>query len=622
MAKHANNRSFPTAVALFTWRLLTGIRIAVFNIIFFLLLIVFLIAIFTPDQEPIPQKAPLLITLNGNLVDQYSYLSPTDKLLNPNSDGQREIQVRELIHAIDYAASDSRITGLLLELDQYQDSGLSKMLEVGAAIDRFKNSGKPVLAMADNFDQQQYFLASFADEIYLHTMGNVVITGFGMYRNYYKSALDKLAIEFHIFKVGQFKDFVEPFIRNSMSENSRKHNGQWLNELWQVYTQHVEERRDLSSGALTQWVNHMADQLAQHQGNIAVMAQEMHLVDHVMSRVERRQDLIKRFGHKPKQDGELEYVSYQRYNKDVTQHERVAQNANIALVVAKGTILDGAQPEGAIGGDSLSQVLRNVGKDENIKALVLRIDSGGGSAFASEVIRQELQALHDQGMTIVVSMGSVAASGGYWIAMAADEIWATPTTITGSIGVFGLFPTIDKSLSKLGISTDGVGTTDLAGALRIDRPLSSDAANVLQQGVEHIYDEFIRLVAENRRSTPQKIDEIAQGRVWSGIRAKELGLVDQLGYLEDAITSAATRVGIENYKVKLFERELSPQEIIIKELMQEAALPTTLSSILKDWSGMDLTSLNIFLDAAKQAQKGDFNAPRSTYAVCLGCFVP
>lgn len=620
MTSSASSRSFPVRFFLFFWRGLTTLRNIFFNLLFLLILVVILLAIFAPDAPTLPERAPLLLPLSGSLVEQRSFLSPRDQLLGGGNESS-ELVLRELIQIVDAARDDKRVTGLLLGLDHFEGGGISKMLELGTALDRFKESGKPVFALADDYSQHQYFLASYADEIYMHEMGNVAVTGYGLYRNYYKEALDKLQINFHVFKVGQYKDFVEPYTRDSMSAASRQHNSQWLNELWSAYSGHVEKRRGFADGTLTEWINNMADHLAEHEGNAAAMAKDFGLVDHVVSRIDRRQQLIERFGHKPNNKEELQYIDYRQYQKQLPA-KNPGQPSQVALVVARGTILDGEQPEGTIGGDSLSKIIRRVGQDKHVKAMVLRIDSGGGSAFASELIRREIQALRDKGITVVVSMGSVAASGGYWIALSSDEIWATPTTITGSIGVFGLFPTVEKSLANLGIHNDGLGTTDLAGQGRIDRSLGHEAANILQQNVENIYAKFIELVAQNRQSTPEDIHEVAQGRVWSGVQAKELGLVDSLGYLDDAVASAAQLAGLDDYRVKLFERELSPKELLMKQLMTEAKVATSLDSIFAGWNAVDLTSLQVLLHAAERSGRGEFNAPRSTYAVCLACFVP
>lgn len=619
MNNSQSSSSLPVRIFKFIGRSITVLRNLVLNLIFLFFVAVILVAIFSQDHEPIPERAPLYISVSGLLVDQYTYLAPQDRLLGSE---EAEMRVRDLTEVIRFAGNDNRISGLILDLDDFRGGGMSKVLELGLAIDRFKDSGKPVIALSDNYDQQQYLLATYADEIYMHSLGRVAITGFSLYRNYYKDALDKLAVDFHVFKVGKFKDFVEPYIRNGMSEESRTHNFLWINTLWTLYTEQVETRRELAEGTLDQWINHMDDRLAEAGGNIAAMAKELHLVDHAISRVARKQRLIEQFGHIQKQPDRLNAVSYGRYQHEVFGRGRSNSDAQIALVVARGNILDGDQPEGTIGGDTLANTLREVYQDDDIQALVFRIDSGGGSAFASEIIREQLQALRDKGVKIVVSMGSVAASGGYWIASSSDQIWATPATITGSIGVFGLFPTLDKSLDKIGVHTDGFGTTKLAGSLRLDRPLNEQTANILQQGVENIYEQFLTLVAANRNSTPEAIHEVAQGRVWAAPQAHELGLVDQLGYLDDAIAAAAELAGISNREVKLFERELSPQEQLIQQIMEEASIALPAQSWLSQISGIDLSTLEIFFDAAQRGREEPLKAVNHVYASCLSCIAP
>lgn len=603
----------------FFWRGLSWLRTALLNIITLVILIAVITAIFAPRGTPLPDKAPLLLSPSGILVDQYSYTSPTARLMNVGNEGPMETLVREVVDTIDYAAHDDRITGLLLHLDNLEGGGLSKLQEIGEAIERFRAEGKPVIALADSYTQQQYFLASYADEIYLNEMGSLALTGFGLYRNYFKDAVDKLAVNFHVFKVGQFKDFVEPYIRNDMSDASKEHNRQWLEALWQVYTDQVEQRRQLEPGTLTQFINEMAELLQATQGDTAQLALQHRLVDHVGPRQARTSALIERFGAAGDDPEKVQYIEANVYDRHRLGPEPL-QQGNIGLIVASGTILDGHHPEGTIGGDSLSELIRKARQDDDVKAVVLRVDSGGGSAFASEIIRQELLRLRDAGKPIIVSMGSVAASGGYWIAMAADEIWATPTTITGSIGVFGLFPTLEKSLDKLGIHTDGVGTTELAGAMRLDTALPEQAARVLQLGVEHIYHRFLHIVAENRESDPAAIHEVAQGRVWTGIKAQDLGLVDEIGYLNDALAAAAQHAGLDEYQVKLIERDLSPQEQLIRELLGSESAQSASQAMSASGLGADIAWLQKL--RAKLPEEVDLllkNKQQAVYALCLEC---
>ncbi len=601
------------------WTLISWIRIILVNLVFLVILLIVVGAILSGAQRPLPDSFALRLAPTGLLVDQRSYVDPASLLLGGQNPEDNETVVRDLVLALDEAARDPRVTGLVLELDGLLGGGLSKMQEVGTALERFRGSGKPVIAVGENYTQDQYFLASYADDIYLHDMGSVLLTGYGRYGTYFKSALDKLAINFHVFRTGEYKDAVEPLLRDDMSEESREHNLRLITELWQTYTQAVEARRELPSGSIDGYIANLETTLARARGDAAWLAAELGLVDQVTSRQLMDQGLIDRFGQS---DEENHYrgVGIRSYLADIRQRQK-ASDARIGLLVASGTILDGPQPDGSIGSDTFVDMLRQARDNDNIKALVLRIDSGGGSAFASEVIRAEIQALRNSGKPVLVSMGSVAASGGYWMAAGADKIWATPATITGSIGVFGAFPTLEDTLGKLGIHTDGVGTTDLAGALRSDRPLSPKAQALIQLSVDHIYERFLRLVAEARNSHPEDIDRVAQGRIWTGQTAKELGLVDELGYLNDVIAAAAEQVGLTDYSVELVQQPLSPQEVLFRKLLGEQASALT----PRQW-------LNTLVPASVIQEVGplikplrdlqQMSDPRAVYALCLVCLAP
>lgn len=602
------------------WGAVTWLRTFIFNVLFLILFLVIIAAVMSPKDKPLPGSAPLLVSPEGLLVDQYTYIAPADLLLNPQSGVRQETLVMELIETIHTAANDPRISGLLLHLDRLGGGGISKMQEVGNAINRFKKSGKPVIAFADSYTQQQYFLASYADQIYLHEMGNIQLTGFGVYQNYLKEAMDKIAIDFHVFRVGTYKDFVEPFTQTGMSDASREHHIRWLEELWQSYTLQIERQRGMEPDTLNEFINDMPARLAAVDGNFAEYAVENQLVDAAMSRTARNATFIEQFGEAEfNRDTVFNYIDAPEYYRRVVQKQPPARG-NVGVIVAAGTILDGSQPEGNIGGDSMAQLIRKARKDKDIKALVVRVDSGGGSAFASEVIRNELQATRATGMPVVISMGSVAASGGYWLAMAADEVWATPTTITGSIGVFGILPTFDKALAKLGIHSDGVGTTEFADAMRLDRPLSPKMAEVIQQSVEMIYQRFLTIVAESRDATTDEINKVAEGRVWTGARAKELGLVDHLGYLEDAVQAAAEKAGLAQAEIKMIERDLTPHEMLMRELMNN----TTVAKLLEPGANHLRPELFTLIKGIWQTQEPLFSgdARNDVFAICLYCTAP
>lgn len=598
---------------------ITWLRNTLLNLIFFIVVILIFslfAAVGQQETKPLPEQAPLVLAPSGFLVDQLEYIDPVSKLIEPEDSRPMETLVREQIEMIDHAASDARITALVLNLDYLVGGGLSKLEELGLAIERFKASGKPVIAIGDHYSQEQYYLASFADEIYLHPMGAVFLTGYSSYRNYLKDALDKLNINYHIFKVGTFKDAVEPFMRNDMSEASKEHNSLWLSDLWSQYKARVANLRGITPEDIDIYINRVDVALDMYKGDSALLAKERGLVDDILPRVKVRALLEERFG-RDEDINSFVRISANQYRKHIYQTPKAQQ---VGLIVASGTILDGAQPAGSIGGDSLAALIRQARNNDSIKALVLRVDSGGGSAFASEIIREELAQTREAGIPVVVSMGSVAASGGYWIATASDEIWATPATITGSIGVFGAFPTLENAFTHLGIHTDGVGTTALAGSMRLDRALSPIAKNAIQRGVEHTYDEFLKRVAEARESTPQAVDKIAQGRVWSGSKALELGLIDQLGYLNDALASAAQLAELDDYSVELIRPELSPFEQFMEQIAAEQASVLAPTSLVGQW--LPTTMVEAYrpvLDSVHALNA--MNDPRAIYAQCLDCTV-
>lgn len=556
----------------FFWSLITWTRVMLANVLFLLVLLLIVVLIFgTAGQglQPLPSKTGLRIAINGYLVDQRNYIDPLTQIVTSGQTETNDAVVRDVVDAVTAAADDERITKLLLDLNKFLGGGISKLDEVGQALLKFKASGKEIIAVSDNYSQAQYFLASFADRIYMHPMGSISLTGLGAYPNYYKDGLDKLAVNVHVFRVGDYKDAVEPYIRNDMSDPSREHNSRWINEMWDFYTTTVENQRQLPKGSLNDLINNFDQYLEGVNGDVAQLALNQRLVDQLTTRDEIRNKLLQEFGKDLLKDG-YQVVDYNNYLAHVRRAKQEVPD-KVGLIVASGTIYDGQQPPGNIGGDTLAGLFRQAREDNSIKAIVLRIDSGGGSAFASEIIRNEILATKAKGKPIIVSMGSVSASGGYWIAANADEIWATPTTITGSIGVFGILPTFEQSLAKIGIHSDGIGTTELSDFMHIDRPLSPLAANVIQQNVEHIYRKFINLVAEGRNTMPELIQPVAQGRVWSATDALEYGLVDQLGYLNDAIAAAAKRANLTEYNIKPIEKKLSPFEQLMFELTSNIA---------------------------------------------------
>ena len=601
------------------WSLLTWIRIAVFNLIFLFIVLVIVIALGTQKTPVLPAEFALRVAPSGMLVDQRSYVDPVSLLLSDVSPEESETVVRELVEAINFAAEDERITTLVLELDYLLVGGISKLQEIGQALENFKASGKKIIAYGDNFTQDQYYLASYADTIYLNDMGAVLLTGYGTYRNYIKGTLDKLDIHFHVFRSGKFKDAVEPLLREDMSAESKEHNSRWLGELWAQYTQQIEQARDLPGGSLNNFINTMDTKLRDVGGSSAQLALENGLVDELKNYQNVQQQLIEQLG---KSDAGNYYkgVDASVYLADV-KRTQLPKADKIGLLVASGNILDGHQPDGSIGSQTLAEMLQNVREEKAVKALVIRIDSGGGSSFASEVIRDEIQATREAGIPVFISMGSLAASGGYWIAAAGDEIWATPTTLTGSIGVFGAFPTVEKSLANIGITTDGVGTTTLAGAARPDRELSPQASDITQLTVDHIYQRFINLVAEARDAEPAEIEAIAEGRVWSGAAAQQLGLVDQLGTLEDVIAATAQHVALDEYSVEIISRPLSSREALLRQLAGSHVGMLAPKTLLNNVTALEVQQQLLPL-LKPLATLSKMNDPHAVYASCLDCVAP
>lgn len=551
------------------WRGLDRARRLTLNLLFLGLLLLLLAWMLRDARPPVPGKAALVVAPSGLLVEQLSGDPVERALMGFLGQGRPETLLKTVVESIESARDDDRIQALYLDLDGVATGGLSKLQRVRRAVTAFKESGKPVIAAADLYTQPQYYLASAADEIYLHRMGMVLLTGYGSYRNYYKQGLDKLGVEANVFRVGEYKSAVEPYLRDDMSPEARESRREWLSKLWEAYKTDVAAQRDLSPEALQEYADGFHRGLAEQGGHAAELARAAGLVDEVVDRDRIRERMIELVGED--EEGEtFEQIDYVSYAEAVGPPEREGQH-KIAVVVARGPILDGSQPPGVIGGDSTARLLRQARDDDEVKALVLRVDSPGGSSFASEVIRREVELTRQAGIPVVASMSSVAASGGYWISMSADEIWANPTTITGSIGIYAMAPTFQKTLGKLGIHNDGVGTTGLAGALHPERDLTPEVAQAIQLMIEQGYRDFITRAADGRGKTPEEIDKVARGRVWIGETAQELGLVDRLGDLEAAIEAAAVRADVgDDYRVAYFEKAPDPSRQLLGRLLSKA----------------------------------------------------
>ncbi|MEM1103002.1 MAG: signal peptide peptidase SppA [Pseudomonadota bacterium] len=567
----------------------------------------------------VPERAALVIAPRGVLVEQAQETDPvtalTQQAFGGGEDG--EVELRDIVDAIGRAAKDERIAAIVLQLQELiiSDSDASKTYAIADAVDAAREAGKPVVAMGDAYNQSQYLIAAHADEVLLNPMGGIVLTGYGRYGSYFRSMLEKLDVTVNVFKVGEFKSAVEPFTRDSMSEAAKTANIAYLSALWSAYVQDVETARGLPAGALDRYVDEADAVLRAAGGDPAETALRAGLVDKLSTRPEQLARLIELVG----EDAELQSFAQIDMGAYLAATRPAAKSgAAVGVVTAAGAIMDGEQPSGTVGGDTVARLLRQARNDSDVKAVVLRVDSPGGSAFASEIIRQEILELKKAGKPVVASMGSLAASGGYWISASADEIWARDTTITGSIGVFGLLPTFEGSLENIGVTNDGVGTSELAG-LSLARPLSPIARSIFQQSVEDTYGDFLKIVSEGRDMPIERVDQVAQGRVWIGSTAQNLGLVDEIGDLDDAVAAAARRADLASYEVKDITRPLTPFEEFLLQLVEtsQAAAPS-LFAAERDGAPSLLQRLTRRLaEDLEWAQR--FNDPNGAYALCVAC---
>jgi protease IV len=596
------------------WRILEGIR-KVLHLVVLLLIFGFVLAALHTSVPIVPRSAALVVAPQGELVEQLSG-DPVRRALGEASGGPApETLLRDVIEAISAAKSDARIKLIVLNLDELDPSGLSKLQEVGAAIRDFRSSGKRVVATGDSLNQSQYYLAAQAGEVYLDPMGEVSITGFSYYRMYYKDAIDKLGVDFNVFRAGTFKSYTDQFSRSDMAASEREETSVWLESLWNAYTQDVTRARSLPPGALKDFIDGQPASLPAVNGDMAKMALQRGLVTALKSRRQVSDDLKGLVGE-DEDNHSFNAVGLNQYLAAI-RSKRVLKSksdAKVGVVVASGEIFDGRQMPGSIGGESTSDLLRQARYDNAVKSVVLRVDSPGGSEFASEKILREVLALRKAGKPVVVSMSTYAASGGYYIAAAANQIFASPTTITGSIGVFSFIPTFQRTLEKLGIKVDGIGTSPLAGELRLDRPLAPATKQILQASVDHAYAQFLRRVADGRKKSVEDVDKIAQGRVWAGVDAQRVGLVDHLGGLKEATDSAAKLAELgTDYEVEYIEPELSLREELLMQIRSEAVRIGQSAGLIPARSDVERI-LDPLLEQARAIAK--LNDPRGLYSYC------
>lgn len=610
-----SNRSVFKSFFLGVWRLIDGTRKLALNLIFLIVLYIVVITLIDTDEAfTIQQNTALILQPYGDVVEQYSG-TPLDYVLQQATETERtETRLRDLVEAVRRASDDDKIVRLVIDPTYLRRIGLASLLELEAAIAEFRASGKPVIALADNLGQQQYFLASMADEVWLNPQGMVWIDGFSAYRQFYREGLDKLEVEVNLFRVGKFKSAMEPWIRDDMSPEAKEANLFWIGSLWQQYLESISRQRGVPLENLSDAINNFADRLESVDGDFAQFALDLGLVDKLVSRPEANMVLASLGAPGEGSEG-YRQLGVENYLALTEAQMRPTASQKVVIVVAEGEIVRGTQPQGMVGAVTLSRKLRSLAEDKDVEAVVLRINSPGGETFASEKIRREIQALKEMGKTVVVSMGDIAASGGYWIAMGVDEIWASPSTITGSIGVYGIMPTFARPLEKLGIRTDGVGTTDLAGKLRLDRPLDPDLRRIFQHAVERTYDDFINLVAESRQMSTEAVNEVAQGRVWTGSQAKQRGLIDQTGTLQQAVDAAARIAGLgSDYQVLYDEWELSAVETFLFEMTGSAMAHFELG--ISGLEGLHNTLLENIISDLKMLSRSNDGITIAAHCLC------
>ena len=596
------------------WRVLSGISRVITVLAPLVFVAIFVIAfsagLSDSTPEPLPDKAALLIAPSGPLVEDAPPVDPVSAFLNQDYD--QPTLLNDLVRAIRWAAEDDRITALVLDLENLAGPSTSQTLEISDAMTEFQAAGKPVIAAGDFYTQAHYLLASQADHILLHPEGGMFLEGFSVYRSYLKTFLEKIRVTMHVFRAGESKSAVEPYLRDDMSETERRIVTQWLGGLWSTYTQHAEAGRDLPEGEMDRFIADFGGRLQASNNDLAETILAGGWVD-VLADHSEMEDALAEWVGVTDDEGHAEMIGLGRYVEDVKASLSLELEGLplIAIVPVEGTIVPGDSEEGMAGSDTITGYIDRVLEADDLAAVVLRVNSPGGSVFASDLIRRKLAEVRAAEIPVVVSMGSVAASGGYWIAAEADEIWALPTTITGSIGAFSAFPTIEGVIDYIGVKVDGLGTTPLAGAASLNRGLSPEMSNIVQALSYGAYEDFIELVATGRNMSDADVREIAEGIVWIGADAAEIGLVDQLGGLQEAVESAASLAGVDQWRTGRTQVPPSFESILLEELGRSFG-----ASVVP--KGGWFESL---VEGFRPVVKGvsDLRDPMHVYVQCLAC---
>ncbi|EBG5204341.1 signal peptide peptidase SppA [Salmonella enterica subsp. enterica] len=600
-----------------TWRVLNFVREMVLNLFFIFLVLVGVgiwMHIGNGSNSEQTARGALLLDISGVIVDKPSTNHRLGalgrQLFGASSDRLQENSLFDIVNAIRQAKDDRNITGIVLDLKNFTGADQPSMRYIGKALREFRDSGKPVFAVGENYSQGQYYLASFANKIWLSPQGQVDLHGFATNGLYYKTLLDKLKVSTHVFRVGTYKSAVEPFIRDDMSPAAREADSRWIGELWQNYLHTVSANRQISPQQLFPGAQAIIDGLTSVGGDTAKYALDHKLVDALASSADVEKALTKQFGWS-KTENNYRAISYYDYSLKTPADT----GGTIAVIFANGAIMDGEETPGNVGGDTTASQIRDARLDPKVKAIVLRVNSPGGSVNASEVIRAELAAAKAAGKPVVVSMGGMAASGGYWISTPANYIVASPSTLTGSIGIFGVINTVENSLSSIGVHSDGVSTSPLAD-ISMTKALSPEVQQMMQLSIEYGYKRFITLVADARKRTPEQIDKIAQGHVWTGEDAKANGLVDSLGDFDDAVAKAAELAKLKQWHLDYYQDEPTVLDMVMDSMTGSvrAMLPEAIQAMLP--APLVSAANTVKAEGDKLAA---FNDPQNRYAFCLTC---
>ncbi|NMP26749.1 signal peptide peptidase SppA [Rahnella sp. SAP-1] len=600
-----------------TWRLLNFVREFILNLFLILIILLGVGIYFAVQSKPVetPAKGALLVDLSGSVVDKPAVNNKVRQwgreLLGSSSHRLQENSLFDLVDTLRAAKDDKNITGLVLSLNDFTGTDQASLQYIGKALREFRDAGKPIYAIGDSFNQPQYYLASYANKIYLSPQGSVDLHGFATNTLYYKSLLDKLKVTTNIFRVGTYKSAVEPMIRDDMSPAARDADSRWVGALWNNYLNTVSANRQLTPEQLFPGAAGMLAGLQQAGGDTAQYALKNKLVDVLASRVAADDEMVKVFGW-DKQKKDFNSISIGDYTPKPKPDNNDAQ---IAVIFANGAIVDGEGQPGDVGGDTAADQIRDARLDPKVKAIVLRVNSPGGSVSASEVIRAELAATKAAGKPIVVSMGGMAASGGYWISTPANYIIASPSTLTGSIGIFGVINTYQDTLGQFGVHTDGVATSPLAD-IAVTKALPTEFSQMMQMNIENGYRTFLGLVATSRNKTPEQIDQIAQGHVWIGSDAKNNGLVDQLGDFDDAVKKAAELAKLPKWQLNWFVDQPSLTDMLFSQM--NASVHAMLPAVAQAYLPAPVADV-----ASKLRSQADLfnnlNDPQNRYAICLTC---